>query len=134
MLDISNNGFISLTRGDSFSVPLFINRGTVFHPVRYYISDNPKASVYLGVMEPNQPFERATIRKKYTSESSINDCGDLMIEFTSNDTKYLYPGRYYYEVRIKHSDGSVETVIPATDFVIFEQNTSKKYKQGGTIV
>lgn len=134
MLDISNNGFISLIRGDSFSVPLFINRGTVFHPVRYYISDNPKASVYLGVMEPNQPFERATIRKKYTSESIINDFGDLMIEFTSNDTKCLYPGRYYYEVRIKHSDGSVEIVIPATDFVIFERNTSKKYKQGGTIV
>ena len=134
MLTISNNGFISLTRGDSFTVPLFINRGTVFHPVRYYIADNPNAAVYLGVMEPNQPFERATIRKKYTSESSINDFGDLMIEFTSNDTKCLYPGRYYYEVRIKHSDGSVETVIPATDFVIFEQNTSKKCKQGGTVL
>ena len=73
MLTISNNGFISLTRGDSFTVPLFINRGTVFHPRRYYIADNPNAAVYLGVMEPNQPFERAIIRKKYTSKSKVNE-------------------------------------------------------------
>ena len=45
MFNISNNGIITLIRGDSFTVPLFINRGTVFHPVRYYIADNPNAAV-----------------------------------------------------------------------------------------
>lgn len=119
MFSISNNGFISLTRGDSFTVPLFINRGTVFHPVRYYIADNPNAAVYLGVMEPNQPFERATIRKKYTSTSPVNENGDLIVEFTPNDTQYLFPGKYYYEVKVKLSDGNIDTIIPETEFFIF---------------
>lgn len=119
MFSISNNGFISLTRGDSFTVPLFINRGTVFHPVRYYIADNPNAAVYLGVMEPNQPFERALIRKKYTSNSQINEYGDLIIDFKPTDTQYLFPGKYYYEVKVKLSDGSIDTVVPATEFFIF---------------
>lgn len=119
MLTISNNGFISLTRGDSFTVPLFINRGTVFHPVRYYIADNPNAAVYLGVMEPNQPFERAIIRKKYTSKSKVNEFGDLIIDFSPSDTQYLFPGKYYYEIKVKLSDGSVDTVVPETEFFIF---------------
>lgn len=119
MFSISNNGFISLTRGDSFSVPLFINRGTKFHPVRYNIADNPDAAVYLGVMEPTQPFERATIRKKYTSKSKINEYGDLIVDFSSNDTRYLFPGKYYYEVKVKLSDGTIDTVVPATEFFIY---------------
>ena len=119
MFNISNNGIITLIRGDSFTVPLFINRGAVFHPVRYYIADNPNAAVYLGVMEPSQPFERAVIRKKYTSKSKINEFGDLVIDFSPSDTQCLFPGKYYYEIKVRQGDGSIDIIVPETEFFIF---------------
>lgn len=120
MVYISNNGFISLARGDSFSVPLFINRGTEWEPVRYYIANHPEAAVYLGVMEPNQPFEQAVVRKKYTHESEINSNGDLIIKFKPDDTLCLYPGKYYYQIKAQLGNNKVDTIVPKTDFYIFE--------------
>ena len=61
MVTISNNGFITLNRGDSFSVPLFINGGSELVPIRYSLSAHPETEIYFGVMEPGQPFENAII-------------------------------------------------------------------------
>lgn len=119
MVYISNNGFIRLARGDSFSIPLFIDRGTVWAPVRYYIKDHPDATVYLGVMEPNQRFEEATIKKSYNSTSPQNKNGDLIISFKPQDTEYLLPGKYYYTVKIRSND-FVDTIIPETEFFIMD--------------
>lgn len=119
MIYISNNGFVHLTRGDSFSVPLFIDRGTLEEPVRYYIKDHPETSIYLGVMEPNQPFEQAIIRKKYNYKSLQNEYGDLVISFEPNDTLCLLPGKYFYSIKMS-SPCRVDTLIPSTEFVIME--------------
>lgn len=121
MVTISNNGFISLTRGDSFSVPLFINMGTGMAPVRHSLLEHPETEIYLGVMEPNQPFEQAIIRKKYTSESKVNENGDLMIEFSSRDTEYLLPGKYFYQIKAKFIDEmgvGVDTIVSKKQFII----------------
>ena len=118
MVHISNNGFVRLTRGDSMSFPLFINRGTICTPVRYQIADHPEATVYFGVMEPNQPFEKALIRKKYNSESPITQEGDLVISLKPQDTLNVLPGKYYYSVKVDFGDGTVETIIPSTEFLI----------------
>lgn len=118
MIYISNNGFIHLARGDSFNVPLFINRGTVWCPIRYYIEEDPNAKIYLGVMEPNQPFEEAIIRKIYTKDSEKTEFGDIIIGFDPNDTLYLLPGKYYYEIKLERGDKTVDTVVPKTEFVI----------------
>ena len=95
-MNISNNSFITINRGDSFSAPLFINCGTQLMPIRYSLKDHPRTEVYLGVMEPNQTFENAIIRKKYDINSKINQYGDLIIDLSSSDTEYLLPGKYYY--------------------------------------
>lgn len=100
MFYLYRNGFISINRGDTFEVPLFINNGTCFDPVRFYLNQHPNASVYMGVMEPNQRFEEAIIKKKYDYEDEINKCGDLIVKFKSTDTEYLLPGKYYYEVKV----------------------------------
>lgn len=122
MVTISNNGFISLTRGDSFSVPLFINMGTGMVPVRYSLLEHPETEVYLGVMEPNQPFEKALIRKKYTHESRINENGDLMIDFTGTDTEYLFPGKYFYQIKAKFIDKetgiNIDTIVSKKQFIV----------------
>lgn len=124
MITISNNGFITLNRGDSFSVPLFINGGTELVPIRYSLSAHPETELYLGVMEPGQPFETALIRKKYNHKSKMNEYGDLLIEFSSKDTEYLSPGKYYYQVRAKFNDDEnnthVETVIQKKQFIIID--------------
>lgn len=119
MYSISNNGFICITRGDLFEVPLFLNRGTKFSPVRYNIKDHKDAIVYFGVMEPNQKFEEAVIRKTYNSSSPQNNNGDLIISFKPQDTEYLLPGKYYYSIKIK-SDDFVDTIVPETEFFIMD--------------
>ena len=138
MFNISNNGIIKISRGDSASLPLFINcdiidaenkrvisGSKILKPHRYKITTigkEQKARVYLGVMEPNQPFERALIRQKYTPESKTNVYGDLIIKFRPEDTMYLKPGRYYYTIKIQREDrfGNeyVDTIVPQTQFFI----------------
>lgn len=120
MVYISNNGFVKLTRGDTLDFPLFINEGTGCEPIRYYIKNHPEASVYFGVMEPNQPFEIALIRKSYDSNSEVNENGDLVIHLAPEDTLNVLPGKYYYSVKVDFGNGNVETIIPRTDFLITE--------------
>ena len=126
MIDLSRNGIIEVNRGDSFELPLFINQGTDITPIRYNMK-NSNSEVYVGVMEPNQPFERAIVRKKYT-KNDINENGDIVVKFTSNDTTCLLPGKYYYQVKIKlyndydnnKEDCDINTIIPMTQFIIIE--------------
>ena len=132
MYTISNNGFITITQGDSFQSPLFINQGTFTVPVRWSIVDHPEATVYFGVMECHQLFGNALIRRYYHYDSkktddflndfgdTINKYGDIVVTIRSQDTEYLLPGKYYYEVKIDFGDGKIDTVIPKTEFFILE--------------
>lgn len=126
MIDLSRNGIIEVNRGDSFELPLFINQGTDITPIRYNMK-NSNSEVYVGVMEPNQPFERAVIRKKYTKDD-VNENGDIIVKFSSNDTVCLLPGKYYYQIKIKlynnydnnKDDCNINTIVPMTQFIIVE--------------
>lgn len=126
MIDLSRNGIIEVNRGDSFELPLFINQGTDITPIRYNMK-NSNSEVYVGVMEPNQPFERAVIRKKYTKDD-VNENGDIIVKFSSNDTVCLLPGKYYYQIKIKlynnydnnKEDCNINTIVPMTQFIIVE--------------
>lgn len=118
MIRIADNGYVTINRGDTFSIPLFINIGTEMNPIRFYIKDHPGTKVYLGVMEPNQCFEKAIVRKMYTDQSEVNEEGDLLISFTPNDTMYLHPGRYYYQIKVLVDGKELNTIIPQTPFFI----------------
>ena len=121
MVYLSNNGFIKLNRGDSFSLALFINVGTPENPVRYSIQDNPNDTIYFGVMEPNQKFENAVIRQTYNSNSLINENGDVVITMEPKDTLCLIPGKYYYSIKLVNSNtNSVNTIVPMTEFYIMD--------------
>lgn len=120
-LDISNNNVVRLTRGDTFTVPLFLNKGTALKPLRYTVKEGDE--VYLAIMEPNQPFESAILKKVFTHEN-LNEYGDVLIELEPDDTQCLVPGKYYYQVKakfIKENDKIVvNTVVPKTEFWIEE--------------
>lgn len=124
MIRISNNGIITMTKGDDVRVPFFINQGTMIRPIRYSLLSNKNSELYLGVMMPYQDFENALVRKKFTYESPHTEQRDVIVEFNSNDTQYLRPGRYYVEAKLrtfdKYGNERIFTVMPKKIFQLEE--------------
>ena len=129
MLRISNDGIITLSRGDNCEMPLFINAGTELEPLRYDLNKNNKTIIYFSLMQPNQYFENGCLRRMYSAENSlknknnkllhINANGDLVIYFEPKDTMYLMPGKYFYEIKADLTgDGYINTIIQKTEFYI----------------
>lgn len=106
---IYNDGTISINRGDLFLSPLFINGGTKDQPIRYSLIDYPNTKVYFSIMQPNQLFENADIRKVFTNQD-INQFGDVMIKLTSRETMHLMQGKYYYQIKAVLEDGTINTI------------------------
>ena len=122
MFCLSNNGIIRLTRGDSIEFPFIPAEGNSLSYSTYHMS--AKDELYFGVMEANEFFEDAIIKKKYTSIHQ-NEDGSIYIEFEPTDTEYLLPGLYYYQIKMRlyneYNDSySVNTVCPKTQFWIEE--------------
>lgn len=119
MLHLTNCGQIRLTRGDSCTIPLEINQGTAMDPIKYELQETD--TLYFGVMEPNQPFETAILRKKFTAADSVE--GTVYLNLSPSDTLCLIPGLYYYQVKIQSKIAEktiVKTLIPKTQFWIQE--------------
>lgn len=126
MFKIANNGIITINRGDSFEFPLILNIGSSINRVEYKLKDTDV--IYLGIMEPNQPFETAIIRKMFTSDD-LDEDGNINIRFWPEDTVCLLPGKYYYQVKLQTDcfdpkcnkiRKDVETVVDKTLFYIQE--------------
>ena len=94
MFDIDYGKIITINRGDSFEASLFINCGTKMVPERYLLK--PGDVVYFALMEPNQKFEDAILKKVYTLADPMTSDGDLIISLKSEDTQHLLEGKYYY--------------------------------------
>lgn len=123
MFNITYNGIITVNRGDSFSLPMVLNYGTTLEPMHYKMSQ--KSIVYFAVMEPNQPFETALIKKKYTIDD-VDENGNIVIKFKPQDTQCVLPGKYYYQVKLQRfnsddpEDYEVDTVVDKTQFFVLE--------------
>lgn len=124
MLSISNNGIISMTKGDNVSIPMFINQGSRMNPIRYSLLSNPNSELYLGIMMPYQDFEYALVRKKYTHESPHTEQRDVIVQLLPQDTMCLMPGKYYIEAKLrlldKFGNERVFTVLPKKIFQLEE--------------
>lgn len=134
MFNIAFNGIITVTRGDSFKFPLTINFGSNLEPNTYGLKEHDK--VYFAVMEPNQPFECALIRKVFTLKD-VNENQEIEISFKPKDTVHVLPGKYYYQIKLQRfhkkldyagneldewdfDDYDVDTVVDKTQFFIME--------------
>lgn len=122
MFKISTNGIVSVNRGDSFELPIVLNIGSAMTGEVYKLSKTD--AIYLGIMEPNQRFEDAIIRKKVTSADE-DVFGNLYVRFWPEDTVNVLPGKYYYQVKLQTVDAATgrldaETVIDKTLFFIEE--------------
>ena len=120
MACISRNGIITINAGDYFKYPLFINAGSIMEPLRYILEGDDR--LYFSIMEPNQPFECAIVRKIFTKDD-VDVFGDVEIVLESTDTQNLLPGNYYYEVKLLMKNGDNEclsTVVPKKKFYVLE--------------
>lgn len=122
MLDVSSNGIINLNRGDAFSLDVTINIGTIIEPIIYLMKNKDK--LYFALMEPNEPFEQALMRRMFT-EADQDSSGNVLMKFPAEQTEYIMPGTYYYTVKLVRQDTDedeplVDTIIPKTKFVIIE--------------
>lgn len=114
-----NNKIVTLIRGDSFKSPIIINAGTFLEPIHYTLTKDD--TLYFALMEPNQSFENAILKKVYTVDSEKDENGDTYLTFSSNDTENLLPGIYYYTIKLVTTvDNKTEanTIVPNTQFNI----------------
>ena len=129
MFNIANNGIITITRGDTFTTSIFINLGTELDPKQGILQDGDL--VCFALCEPNQPFEHAIIKKVMTNKD-LDENNNVILEFKHNDTQFLLPGVYYYQIKAYFPygtvsdedsgirDAEVHTIIPKTKFIIVE--------------
>lgn len=125
MARIALNGVVELNRGDTVTIPIFINAGTALRTILYRLK--PCDTIYFALLEPHQKWEDAILKKTldYQDFDTKNFC--VPVHFYSEDTEYLHPGTYYYEIKLRkdpqnNADGfeSVETLVPRTKFYIVE--------------
>lgn len=111
MLFIREIPELRMNRGDTFYHPFIIYEGEKLDFVKYLpkVGDN----IYLAIMEPNQPWEQAIIKKKISND-------DLAIALDPKDTMCLLPGLYYCQIKCKLATGDVYTILPKRSFYIQE--------------
>lgn len=116
---INNMGIIKMFRGDSFSVVPFINNSTEMIDDKYEITAND--TIYFGLMECNQRFEDAILKKVYTI-ADVDANGNITIKINPSDTVDLLPGKYFYSIKLKHDNQDesfdVYTLMQETEFWI----------------
>jgi hypothetical protein len=136
MLAYYDNGIINLMRGDSFCTPIYINEGTKLNPVYKTLSYNDK--LYFGLMEPNQAFEDAVVKKVFDYTSERDDKGNTLLILNPKDTEKLLVGKYYYMIKLRtfdvYGNEYVKTVIEPTQFFLNGNNPQpdivERHEQG----
>lgn len=123
MYNVSYNGIITVNRGDSFTLPLYLSSGNPDDETSIVMDDY--SFIYFGVMEPNEPFENAILRKKFSkADTDVN--GNIPMHFVPNDTQCLLPGKYYYQIKLQIVDPNdsnkydTYTIVDKTQFYILE--------------
>lgn len=121
MLDIDRSGNIMVNRGDTFNIPLFIDVDKdIFKCTRFPLHEND--TIIFHLVEPNQPFEKYLIEQKYTKED-VNSFNDIELKFVHDDTSWITPGTYYYEIKLHrpyetNSKDALVTIVPRRKFII----------------
>ena len=111
MFNVSKNGEIELTRGDSATLTVSITDG---EGTPYIVRDTDTLTLSLkkDVKDP-----------KPCVQKSIN--GNNTIHFEPKDTAGLEFGNYVYDVELLTAEGDVYTVIEKTLFKLREEVTTR---------
>lgn len=150
-LKLSKNGIITLNRGDTFTLPIHINLGSGVAPdyideegekyktyiLRKYLIEGCEDDgdpehyesdhLYFALLLPNQKWEDAIVKKVFWANDIDPEHKVVLLHFYPEDTEYLTPGNYYYQIKLQRCPQStkdgfehIDTVVPRTKFVILE--------------
>ena len=116
MFSVADNNVITITRGDTASTAIYINKGTNLDPEQYVLQAGDV--VYIGIMEFGQSFEDAIVKYKLDGED-LNDAGNVVWNIKSTDTEFLEEGKYFYQIKLVRGSGElVDTIVSKTEFFI----------------
>ena len=121
MFSISNNGIVRVNRGDSFAMQISLRLGNVFNSEVYTLKDSD--AVYVGILEPNQRFEDAIVKKKLSAQHQAGE--HIVAKFRPIDTLNLMPGKYFYQAKLETTNKTskekdVQTIVDKTLLFIEE--------------
>lgn len=112
------NGIVTMMRGDSLTMTIPIPVGSSTLPS--YRGLRLTEKLYFGVMEPNQAFEDAVLKKVIDASCVTDDNGYPVLILDPEDTEYLLVGKYYYMIKLREVDSYghafVKTIVPPTLF------------------
>lgn len=116
MFEVSIEGKITITRGDSGVADLAIDAGTVESPLLYELQ--PDEEVHLYVYPRGVDYlKNSFLHKTFTCKDVENNL--IALKFEPKDTINIIPGEYLYRVKCCKADGSnIQTVIDENTFII----------------
>ena len=126
-----NNGIIRLLRGDSYCQPILINIGDKLNPTYYKLTE--RDTLYFGLMDPNQSFEDAVLKKRFDHTSDTDNNGNILLKLRPEDTLNIAVGKYYYMIKLQTIDAFgnslVKTIVAPTQFWLEGNNVEPKGKE-----
>ena len=124
------DNYLKINRGDSYELPLIINANTKLDFEQYQLRQFDK--IYIGIIEPNQSFENAIIRKVLTISSPTTEEGYPIFSLEPEDTEYLLTGKYYIEIKLVQKENGkdkVTTILPLKELYIDGTNKTISNKE-----
>lgn len=116
------NRVITMTRGDYYSFDVIIRSEDPWSDFVYVLS--PGDILFFGLMEPNQPFEKAILKKQFGYDDYDVEGGTLKVVLSPEDTIELVPGTYYYQIKVLYEDEigntHIDTIVQKTKFIIVD--------------
>jgi hypothetical protein len=126
MFSIDNRGNMTITRGDSASILLFINDGTFNNAHQYDLQADDYVIFYImDILEKD--INKSFVIKKFDLSDICNVVDSdgetlgtyIYIPIDSNDTKELYYKEYAYTIKLFTNNGEcVDTIGPRRYFYV----------------
>ena len=117
---VKKNNNLTMIRGDSFEHHFCLETGRFPRKKKLVIGDDDL--IYFGVMYPNDHFEGCIFKKELTKEDFDSD-GNLVVTINPEDTHWLRPGTYYYEIKLLYSSSEntyLKTLVQKTKFILID--------------
>lgn len=122
------NGIVELMRGDTLIMPIYINAGTKLCPKHRPLAATER--LYFALMEPNQAFEDAVLKKVIDFTADTDKDGNPLLRLNPSDTERLLVGKYYYMIKLRTIDAFgqevVRTIVSPTLFWLQGNNVEPK--------
>jgi len=119
---IKKDHVITMTRGDYVSFKIELKSGNFPFETKYKLEEGD--ILFFGLMEPNQPFEKAILKKELHYDDYDYEGGTLKLVLEPDDTIMLEPGTYYYQIKVLYNDEAgdthIDTAVQKTKFIIVD--------------